>query len=46
MFDKSLYLYVFRGLSSVIIAAKSDKRNIEYVIGWLKEISLEKLLFE
>ena len=32
--------------SSVIIIAQSDTRNIEYVIGWLKKILLEQLLFE
>ena len=46
MFGKTLNIYVFRTLSSLIIAAKSDTRNIEYVIGWLNEISLEMLLFE
>ena len=33
-------------LSSVIIIAESDTRNIEYVIGWLKKISLEQLFFD
>ena len=33
-------------LSSVIIIGQSDTRNIEYVIRWLKKISLERLLFE
>ena len=33
-------------LSSVIIIAQSDNRNIEYVIVWLKKISLEQLPFE
>ena len=33
-------------LSSVIIISQSDTRNIEYVIGWLKKILLEKLLLE
>ena len=46
MLGKTLHIYVFRALYSVIIAAKSDTRNKEYVIGWLNEISLEKLLFE
>ena len=31
---------------SVIIIAQSDAINIEYVIGRLKNISLEQLLFE
>ena len=32
-------------LSPVIIIAQSDGVNIEYVIGWLKKISFEQLLF-
>ena len=30
-----------RVLSSVFIIAQSDTRNIEYLISWLQEISLE-----
>ena len=33
-------------LSSVIIIGQSDTRSIEYVIGLLKKITLEELLFE
>ena len=33
-------------LSPVIIIPQSDTVNIEYVIGWLKKIGLEQLLFE
>ena len=33
-------------LSSVIIIAQGHTRNTEYVIGWLKKINLEQLLFE
>ena len=34
------------GMSSFIIIAQSDIIKIEYVIGWLKKISFEQLLFE
>ena len=34
-----------RVLSSVIVIAQSDTINVEYVIVWLKKISLEQLLF-
>ena len=33
-------------LSSVIIIAQSDTKNIEYIICWVNKISLEQLLFE
>ena len=32
--------------SSVIINAKSDSRNIEYLISYLQKISLEQVVFE
>ena len=35
-----------RVLSSVIIIAESDKRNIEYLINWFEKISVGQLFFQ
>ena len=38
--------WCFESFSSVLIIAQIDTVNIEYVLGWLKKISLELLIFE